>query len=158
MNGKERKERRRLLESTEQEKAGESERARKELVSNVTITAKPGQPIENKNFSLTCDASGQVDSIHWVKNDQPVSPFGHITLSADSKTLSFNPVLRSDNGGYKCTASNPVSKMSSEVYTLTVSYGPEQVSISGSSDVTVGAEVKLTCSAVSQPLLSLPGI
>uniref|UniRef100_A0A8C4XI56 Ig-like domain-containing protein n=1 Tax=Erpetoichthys calabaricus TaxID=27687 RepID=A0A8C4XI56_ERPCA len=121
-------------------------------VSDVKITAKPGQPIENKTFSLTCDASGQVDSIHWVKNDQPLSPSGHITLSADSKTLSFNPVLRSDNDGYKCTASNPASKMSSEVNILTVNYGPEQVSISGSSDnVTVGAELKLTCSAVSQP-------
>uniref|UniRef100_A0A8C4TKW0 Ig-like domain-containing protein n=1 Tax=Erpetoichthys calabaricus TaxID=27687 RepID=A0A8C4TKW0_ERPCA len=123
-----------------------------EPVSDVRIIPKPGQPIENKTFSLTCDASGQVESIHWVKNDQPLSPSGNITLSPDSKTLSFNPVLRSDNGDYKCTASNPASKMSSEVYTLTVNYGPEQVSISGSSDnVTVGAEVSLTCSAMSQP-------
>ncbi|XP_051776584.1 hemicentin-1-like isoform X3 [Erpetoichthys calabaricus] len=123
-----------------------------EPVSDVKITPKPEHPIENKTFSLTCDASGQVESIHWVKNDQPLSPSGHITLSPDSKTLSFNPVMRSDNGNYTCTASNPASKMSSEVYKLTVNYGPEQVSISGSSDnVTVGAEVNLTCSAVSQP-------
>ncbi|XP_039629650.1 hemicentin-1-like [Polypterus senegalus] len=93
-----------------------------EPVSNVKITAKPGQPIENKTFSLTCDASGQVDSIHWVKNDQPLSPSGHIILSADSKTLSFNHVLRSDDGDYKCTSSTPASKMSSEVYTLIVSW------------------------------------
>ncbi|XP_039629652.1 uncharacterized protein LOC120541788 [Polypterus senegalus] len=34
-----------------------------EAVSNVRITAKPGQPIENKDFSLTCDASGQLQQV-----------------------------------------------------------------------------------------------
>uniref|UniRef100_A0A8C4TGE6 Ig-like domain-containing protein n=1 Tax=Erpetoichthys calabaricus TaxID=27687 RepID=A0A8C4TGE6_ERPCA len=107
-----------------------------EPVSDVRIIPKPGQPIENKTFSLTCDASGQVESIHWVKNDQPLSPSGNITLSPDSKTLSFNPVLRSDNGDYKCTASNPASKMSSEVYTLTVNSGSD---VTPNGDLSAGA-------------------
>ncbi|XP_051776583.1 uncharacterized protein LOC114667831 isoform X2 [Erpetoichthys calabaricus] len=116
-----------------------------EPVSDVKITPKPEHPIENKTFSLTCDASGQVESIHWVKNDQPLSPSGHITLSPDSKTLSFNPVMRSDNGNYTCTASNPASKMSSEVYKLTVNSGSD---VTPNGDLSAGAIVGITIGVI----------
>lgn len=38
----------------------------------------------------------------------------------DNKTLTFNPVMMSDNGNYSCMASNSISNMTSEWFLLKV--------------------------------------
>ncbi|KAK6469878.1 carcinoembryonic antigen-related cell adhesion molecule 5-like [Huso huso] len=120
-------------------------------ISNINVKPTPAQPIENKTFSLTCNVTGTADSRLWWKDDQPLSTTERITLSGDNSTVSFNPVLQSDNGTYRCTASDPVSQLNSTGYRLDVNYGPEHVSITGPASAVKGSTVTFTCSAYSQP-------
>ncbi|KAK1151828.1 carcinoembryonic antigen-related cell adhesion molecule 5-like [Acipenser oxyrinchus oxyrinchus] len=120
-------------------------------ISNINVKPTPAQPIENNTFSLTCNVTGTADSRLWWKDDQPLSTTERITLSGDNSTVSFNPVLQSDNGTYQCTASDPVSQLNSTGYRLDVNYGPEQVSITGPDASRIGSTAVFTCSALSQP-------
>ncbi|MGH0172487.1 UNVERIFIED_CONTAM: hypothetical protein FKN15_063470 [Acipenser sinensis] len=120
-------------------------------ISNINVKPTPAQPLENNTFSLTCNVTGTADSRLWWKDDQPLSTTERITLSGDNSTVSFNPVLQSDNGTYQCTASNPVSQLNSTGYRLDVNYGPQHVSISGPDSAVKGSTVTFTCSAHSQP-------
>ncbi|MGH0186765.1 UNVERIFIED_CONTAM: hypothetical protein FKN15_022409 [Acipenser sinensis] len=122
-----------------------------ELITEVSVNHTHAQPILNDNLSLTCDVSGTVDSMHWLKDGQPLSTDDRITLSGKNSTVSFNPVLLTDKGTYQCTANNPFSNKTSDGYTLFVNYGPEQASITGPQLAAVGSSVTLTCSAPSQP-------
>ncbi|XP_041082861.1 carcinoembryonic antigen-related cell adhesion molecule 5-like [Polyodon spathula] len=122
-----------------------------ELITEVSVNHTPAHPILNDNLNLTCAVSGTVDSRHWLKDGQPLSTEDGITLSGDNSTVSFNPVLMTDNGTYQCTANNPLSNKTSNGYTLVVNYGPEQASITGPHLAAVGSSVTLTCSAHSQP-------
>ncbi|KAK1155147.1 carcinoembryonic antigen-related cell adhesion molecule 5-like, partial [Acipenser oxyrinchus oxyrinchus] len=89
-------------------------------IANINVKPTPAQPIENNTFSLTCNVTGTADSRLWWKDDQPLSTTERITLSGDNSTVSFNPVLQSDNGTYQCTASDPVSQLNSTGYRLDV--------------------------------------
>ncbi|XP_058866595.1 carcinoembryonic antigen-related cell adhesion molecule 5-like [Acipenser ruthenus] len=120
-------------------------------ITTVTVSPSRAQPIENKAFSLSCEVSGTADSWRWLKDDQPLSTNERITLSGENSTVSFNPVLQSDNGTYQCVASDPISGMVSPGYTLVVNYGPQQVSISGPDAYPIGSTASFTCSALSHP-------
>lgn len=89
-------------------------------VSMVTVKTGELHPILNKNFSLTCDTVGSVESIYWLKNDSPLQTTSRISLSMDNNTLTFSPVLLSDDAYYECKASNPVSNMTSGRHALHV--------------------------------------
>ncbi|XP_041091106.1 carcinoembryonic antigen-related cell adhesion molecule 5-like isoform X3 [Polyodon spathula] len=122
-----------------------------ELITEVSVNRTPAYPILNYNLSLTCAVSGTVDSRYWLKDGQPLSTDDRIILSGDNSTVSFNPVLLTDNGTYQCTANNPLSNKTSDGYTLVINYGPKQASITGPHLAAVGSSVTLTCSARSQP-------
>ncbi|KAK6469733.1 carcinoembryonic antigen-related cell adhesion molecule 20-like [Huso huso] len=93
-------------------------------ISNVAVTqSSPDLAIAGSTaVNLTCEVSGLgvADSRLWMMDGQPLSNNDRITLSADNSTVSFNPVLLSDNGAYQCTASNPVSSQTSDAYRLVV--------------------------------------
>ncbi|XP_041082208.1 carcinoembryonic antigen-related cell adhesion molecule 5-like [Polyodon spathula] len=120
-------------------------------ITTVAVSPNQAQPIENKAFSLSCDVSGTADSMRWLKDGQPLSTNERITLSGENSTVSFNPVLQSDNGTYQCVASDLISVMVSLGYTLVVNYGPEQVSISGPDAYPVDSTASFTCAALSHP-------
>ncbi|XP_030641491.1 carcinoembryonic antigen-related cell adhesion molecule 5-like [Chanos chanos] len=122
-----------------------------ERISGVSLTG-PAQPlIENQSSAnLTCEGTGSIITIEWMKDGQPLSPSNSIIFSADLRSVSISPVRRSDSGEYQCRLSNPVSS-DTATYTMTVNYGPENVSISGQNEVEVGSKVSLTCSAESTP-------
>ncbi|XP_030641465.1 carcinoembryonic antigen-related cell adhesion molecule 6-like [Chanos chanos] len=122
-----------------------------ERTSGVSLTG-PAQPLieDQSSAKLTCEGTGSIITTEWMKDGQPLSPSNSIIFSADLRSLSISPVRRSDSGEYQCRLSNPVSS-DTATYTMTVNYGPENVSISGQNEVEVGSKVTLTCSAESTP-------
>ncbi|KAK1155282.1 carcinoembryonic antigen-related cell adhesion molecule 5-like [Acipenser oxyrinchus oxyrinchus] len=124
-----------------------------EAISNVNVKPSLAQPIAIQALKLTCEVLGSqtVSSRLWLKDGQPLSTSDRITLSVDKSTVSFNPVLQSDNGEYQCKASNPVSEETSAVYRLEVNYGPEQASLTGPDQAVLNSSVTFTCSAQSLP-------
>ncbi|XP_030641490.1 carcinoembryonic antigen-related cell adhesion molecule 1-like [Chanos chanos] len=122
-----------------------------ERVSGVSLTGPTEPLIEDQSSAvLTCEGTGSIITTEWMKDGQPLSPSDSIIFSADLRSVSICPVRRSDSGEYQCRLSNPVSS-DTATYTMTVNYGPENVSISGPNEVEVGSKVTLTCSAESTP-------
>lgn len=85
-----------------------------------TVKIVGAQPVENKTFSLTCDTAGYVESIYWMVDHSPIHASSRFNFSMDNATLTFDPVLLSDDGYYQCKASNPFSTLTSENFTLQV--------------------------------------
>ncbi|XP_071252858.1 hemicentin-1-like isoform X1 [Salvelinus alpinus] len=124
------------------------------VIAPVTMTVVKvigAQPILKERFSLTCDTAGTVYSIHWMKNGWPLYADNRTDFSMDNKTLTFNSVQHSDNGDYQCSASNPLSNMTSPNYRLIVNYGPEMPVITGPAIGETGHNLTLNCLASSQP-------
>eukprot|EP00079_Xenopus_tropicalis_P037447 XP_017951218.1 PREDICTED: carcinoembryonic antigen-related cell adhesion molecule 1-like [Xenopus tropicalis] len=90
-----------------------------EPVTASGISTDNKEPQENQPVTLTCSANN-AEQILWGKNGVPLPP--GLTLSADNRTLTFPRICRSDTGQYRCEASNAVSKIISDPYTLTVNY------------------------------------
>ncbi|XP_068098338.1 carcinoembryonic antigen-related cell adhesion molecule 7-like [Hyperolius riggenbachi] len=74
-------------------------------------------PVENEIFSLTC-TSANAETIKWTR-DNAILPPGAV-LASDKRTVTFSSISREDSGIYQCTGENPISKMTSEPYILTV--------------------------------------
>ncbi|XP_030641470.1 carcinoembryonic antigen-related cell adhesion molecule 1-like [Chanos chanos] len=122
-----------------------------ERISGVVLIG-PAQPLieDQSSANLTCEGTGSIITTEWMKDGQPLSPSNSIIFSADLRSVSISPVMRSDSGEYQCRLSNPVSS-DTATYTMTVNYGPGNVAISGQNEVEVGSKVTLTCSAESTP-------
>nr|XP_046155728.1 hemicentin-1-like isoform X5 [Oncorhynchus gorbuscha] len=125
------------------------------IVATVTMTmvkVNGAQPILNERFSLTCGTAGTVYSIQWMRNGWPLYADNRTDFSMNNNTLTFNSLQHSDNGDYQCSASNPLSNMTSTEYRLIVNYGPEMPIITGPALGETGNSVTFNCSASSQPL------
>ncbi|XP_064863924.1 hemicentin-1-like isoform X3 [Oncorhynchus nerka] len=124
------------------------------IIAPVTMTMVKvigAQPILNERFSLTCETAGTVYSIHWMRNGWPLYADNRTDFSMNNNTLTFNYVQDSDNGDYQCSASNPLSNMTSSNYRLIVNYGPEMPVITGPALGETGHNLTFNCSASSQP-------
>ncbi|XP_069802812.1 carcinoembryonic antigen-related cell adhesion molecule 6-like [Dendropsophus ebraccatus] len=122
-----------------------------EPVTKPKITASITQPKENETLTLTCDTSNAV-AIRWSRRGTSIS--SEARFSNDNKTLTFSSIKRAEAGQYQCEAQNLVSKDSSDPYTVSVTYGPDNVKIQGNMDtayVRPGFSITLTCSADSSP-------
>uniref|UniRef100_A0A8C5EDW6 Ig-like domain-containing protein n=1 Tax=Gouania willdenowi TaxID=441366 RepID=A0A8C5EDW6_GOUWI len=119
-----------------------------EAVSGVTVS--PNSPVEGTPVNLTCDASGFIDTRKWMKGSSDLTLTDNMTLYDNDKVLSFNVVNKKDTGEYKCNISNPVSSMEAKLL-FVVNYGPENVEITGESEVKEGSPIKLSCVAKSVP-------
>ncbi|XP_034729098.1 carcinoembryonic antigen-related cell adhesion molecule 1 [Etheostoma cragini] len=113
-----------------------------------------GQPIQNHTFTLTCEASGDVDSIIWMYGGSQLFAGNTRNFSMDRATLTFDPVMISDNGNYQCKASNPLSSSSSQNFTLEVLYGPQTPTIMGPNMAKAGDNATFSCYASSNPTAS----
>ncbi|XP_071025280.1 hemicentin-1-like [Oncorhynchus clarkii lewisi] len=122
-----------------------------EPVTMAMVKAKGSQPILNQTFSLTCETSGTVYSIQWMRNGWPLYANNRTDFSMNNNTLTINSVQHSDNGDYKCFASNPLSNMTSRNYRLIVNYGPERPAVTSPDIAMTGHSVTFNCSASSQP-------
>ncbi|XP_042160881.1 LOW QUALITY PROTEIN: hemicentin-1-like [Oncorhynchus tshawytscha] len=121
-------------------------------VTTSTVKVIGAQPIADYMFTLTCETSGTIYSIQWMRNGWPLYASNRTDFSMDNNTLIFNSIQHSDNGDYQCSASNPFSNMTSPYYKLIVNYGPEMPIITGPALGETGHSVTLNCSASSQPL------
>nr|XP_046157426.1 carcinoembryonic antigen-related cell adhesion molecule 5-like [Oncorhynchus gorbuscha] len=122
-----------------------------EPVTMAMVKAMGSQPILNQTFSLTCETSGTIYSIHWMRNGWPLYADNRTDFSMNNNTLTINSVQHSDNGDYKCFASNPLSNMTSRNYGLIVNYGPERPAVTSPDIAMTGHNVTFNCSASSQP-------
>lgn len=89
-------------------------------VTKASIKIVGSQPILNHTFTLACETAGMVESITWTHGQFPLYADNTRNLSMDNTTLTFDPVMKSDNGHYQCVASNPLSMLTSEIFMLNV--------------------------------------
>uniref|UniRef100_A0A5F8GMX4 Ig-like domain-containing protein n=1 Tax=Monodelphis domestica TaxID=13616 RepID=A0A5F8GMX4_MONDO len=121
-------------------------------VSKPTIVTSNITAVETKDFSLTCQATGQIHAYQWFING--VAPAGNrIQLSPDKRTLTLSRLTRRDNKGpYECEIRNPFYSNRSDPFTLDVAYGPDIATIDHISDqFATGINVTLSCVADSNP-------
>ncbi|XP_056330580.1 carcinoembryonic antigen-related cell adhesion molecule 1-like [Danio aesculapii] len=125
-----------------------------ENITNVKLTDPEETLIEDESSAnITSEGSGTITSVQWMKDNSPLSPNNSIIFSSDNRSVSINPVQRSDAGEYQCTYSNPVSSETAKL-TLTINYGPDGVSIKGPDEMDLGVQMFLSCSANSEPSAS----
>ncbi|XP_048883098.1 carcinoembryonic antigen-related cell adhesion molecule 5-like isoform X2 [Brienomyrus brachyistius] len=126
-----------------------------EQVSDVKIQANATELVElHDSTSLTCSASGSNLSFHWLNSSSDVIVSERVHLSADNRTLTLSPVLRSDQEPIYCRVSNIISNNTSQPVTFNVSFGPDNVAVTVSPPGTTfspGTSLTLTCSAQSRP-------
>ncbi|KAG8009939.1 Hemicentin-1 [Nibea albiflora] len=89
-------------------------------VTMASIKIVGAQPILNHTFTLTCETDGGVESISWKYNWSSLYASDTRNFSMDNTTLTFDPVMFSDNGPYQCVASNPLSHVASDIFMLDI--------------------------------------
>uniref|UniRef100_A0A3Q3AD05 Hemicentin-1-like n=2 Tax=Kryptolebias marmoratus TaxID=37003 RepID=A0A3Q3AD05_KRYMA len=120
-------------------------------IETVQIEAQTNPAIEGYPYNLTCNVTGTVDHIYWMKNGEPLQADNRTVFYMDNKRVMFNPVDRSDTGDYQCMAINALGNMTSPTFMLLVSYGPDMPTIMGLNAVKRGNNVTLKCWADSVP-------
>ncbi|XP_069598039.1 carcinoembryonic antigen-related cell adhesion molecule 7-like [Ranitomeya imitator] len=88
-----------------------------ELVIKPFIKASATYAIRDETFRLECGTIHSV-KIQWGRTGKPFPP--GVIRSPDNRTITFPNVRPSDAGNYWCEAQNPINKMTSEIYTLSV--------------------------------------
>ncbi|KAF1388150.1 hypothetical protein PFLUV_G00087230 [Perca fluviatilis] len=121
-----------------------------ERISGAFVTPTTNLTIEGISVNLTCDAAGSVFTRKWMKDGSDLTLAGNMNLYDKNKVLSFNSLKTTDSGVYSCKIRNPLSNDEAK-YSMVVIYGPENVQITGPSEVHVGKSFTLTCSADSTP-------
>ena len=94
------------------------------------ITLHPSSVVTNEkgNATLSCDATSIVDiTFHWEKfnnDDETWQPLPSSTSLAGMNTMTISSIdiQQSDEGSYRCTASNSAGTSMSDVATITI-YG-----------------------------------
>ncbi|XP_075118075.1 LOW QUALITY PROTEIN: cell adhesion molecule CEACAM7-like [Leptodactylus fuscus] len=84
----------------------------KPVIRTTTIT-----PIVNEEVHLTCDTMNS-QKILWGRSGKIFPP--GVIQSSDNRTITFPSIKPEDTGLYWCEAENPVSKKTSDLYTMTV--------------------------------------
>uniref|UniRef100_A0A3Q2QEN8 Hemicentin-1 n=1 Tax=Fundulus heteroclitus TaxID=8078 RepID=A0A3Q2QEN8_FUNHE len=120
-------------------------------ITVVVISFTNGPAVLDETFTLQCEVTGPVGSIHWEKNGHPVAPNMTTVFGMDNKTLTLSAVQHSDGGQYQCHAFNLVSNMSSGPFDVQINYGPKKPTIMGPNVVKSGTNVTLSCNAESVP-------
>ncbi|KAM9299073.1 uncharacterized protein PAF06_016084 [Gastrophryne carolinensis] len=79
-------------------------------VVNVTVTQSPPLVDESTaSVSLTCRATGDVESISWTKEGQTLGYNDSYILLDGNRTLQVKYPNRTYTGNYTCNSSNPLS-------------------------------------------------
>lgn len=76
--------------------------------------------MEGYSYTLTCNVTGSVDNIYWMKDWMPLQADNRKVFMMDNKTVKFVSVERSDAGNYSCMAVNSFGNMTSSLYKLVV--------------------------------------
>lgn len=113
--------------------------------------------VEGEKASVKCSATGKPEpKITWIQMpDQRDLSEGTERYSVNKVTgvLSLNKISRSDNGQFKCVASNAAGTID-RLVNVVVLIKPEVLDVTNVS-VPVGADARVTCKANGNPLPSI---
>uniref|UniRef100_A0A671YKY8 Carcinoembryonic antigen-related cell adhesion molecule 5-like n=1 Tax=Sparus aurata TaxID=8175 RepID=A0A671YKY8_SPAAU len=118
------------------------------------FTVRPtsqAQPVSGESFSLQCVGSQNPASITWLKNEGPMPASERVHFSPGNVTMTFSPILQTDDGLYQCVVTEGQTPIQSIGYKMQVNYGPSSVTINGVDLVTVGVLYSFQCSASCYP-------
>ncbi|XP_030014611.1 carcinoembryonic antigen-related cell adhesion molecule 5-like [Sphaeramia orbicularis] len=135
---------------------GQNSTAHRELtvygpITRVQIQASTNVPIEDQMYNITCNITGNVDYVSWMRNGERLYADKTTTFSTNNRTVIFQPLGRNDTGNYTCMAINPVGNMTSHSYRLLVNFGPDTPIIQGPHYAEKGHRAEFSCSAMSVP-------
>lgn len=77
-------------------------------------------PVAGNSFSLECVGSQNPASIIWLGNKQPVAASERVHFSPGNVTMTFSPLLQTDDGSYLCAVAEGGAPIQSVPYKLTV--------------------------------------
>ncbi|KAF7647908.1 hypothetical protein LDENG_00165010 [Lucifuga dentata] len=123
-----------------------------EAISGVSVIG-PSTPLiaGNHTANLSCQAmAGSVTMTSWLKDNTPLTPSDRVVISNDMKSVMIKMVQKEDNGEFKCELASAISRDSAS-YKMVVNFGPESVTVTGSTKVKMNDLVSLQCSAISVP-------
>uniref|UniRef100_A0A3P9LP04 Ig-like domain-containing protein n=1 Tax=Oryzias latipes TaxID=8090 RepID=A0A3P9LP04_ORYLA len=120
-------------------------------IKKVQVEPEMNSCMEGHSYTLTCNVTGSVDNIYWMKDWMPLQADNRKVFMMDNKTVKFVFVERSDAGNYSCMAVNSFGNMTSSLYKLVVNYGPDTPVIQGPEFGEVGSNAVFNCSASSTP-------
>uniref|UniRef100_A0A8C7CL28 Ig-like domain-containing protein n=2 Tax=Oncorhynchus kisutch TaxID=8019 RepID=A0A8C7CL28_ONCKI len=109
-----------------------------ENVSDANITGPSNNLFADvSSANLTCEAAGNITTIQWTKEGQPLSAGGNILFSEENRKVSISPVKRHDSGEYVCKLTNPASSATAS-YRMIVNYKtPPPLSPEGAAGIAV---------------------
>ena len=77
--------------------------------------------MQGSSVTFSSDANGVPEpTFSWTKDGSAVTANDRISLSAENKHLTITNVNRTENGEYRCVATNSVGTVNSKAATLTV--------------------------------------
>ncbi|KAK5848798.1 hypothetical protein PBY51_008490 [Eleginops maclovinus] len=127
-------------------------------VMNLTVidpisvhASSKGLPVGEKPFSLQCVGPQNPASITWLWNKLPMPASERVHFSSDNSTMTFNPLVHTDDGLYQCVVAEGGPPIQSVGYQMQVNYGPYGVGISGGDLLTVGMLYHFNCSVACYP-------
>lgn len=120
-------------------------------ITDVQVEASMNPAIEGHHYNLTCNVTGPADHVYWMKDGEPLHENSSTVISMHNKTVSFNPLVYTDTGYYKCKAINAVGNMTSPPHMLLVNFGPQKPIIYGPAYAETGSTAVFNCSAKSMP-------
>ncbi|KAK9514049.1 hypothetical protein VZT92_027539 [Zoarces viviparus] len=117
----------------------------------VYVEAPTNPAREGYSYKLTCNETGTVKHVYWMKNGEPLREDNTTVFSSDNKTVTFNPLKHNDTGHYQCVAINALWNLTSPPYMLLVNFGPKTPMIHGPAFAETGQYAVFHCSAMSMP-------
>lgn len=87
---------------------------------DVQVEAPMDPAIEGHFYNLTCNVTGPVEHVYWMKDGEPLHEDNRTVFYMDNETVTFNPLQHNDTGIYQCVAINAVWDMTSAHFRLLV--------------------------------------
>ncbi|KAH0631670.1 hypothetical protein JD844_006120 [Phrynosoma platyrhinos] len=129
-----------------------------EILSKPTLWPPSYMPLEKEDVLLECNTSSSPNvNVAWYKDGNLLLQAANAVFSGNNRNLTILGFTKADDGNYACEASNAISKERSDPSVITMAYGPDNVNINKSGDISValGSPLVLLCSADSNPAAQL---